>query len=339
MRIFFISLMLIGVLVPFAGEPARAQAVSVTTRPFSELATYPRREAFAAVVSLNDSRIAAEVTARIVEIPVEVGQVVRKGATLARLDSRDYALAAERAEAALESARSAFRLAEQQIERARSLVDDGFISGEALNQRENELATAAAQLKSAETDMETARRNVRKCLIKAPFRSIIKERIGQVGEIATPGAGIVRVLDAGNIEVSARVQPDLVAALRTSEAIRFESAAGNFPLKLRRIVPALDQRERNQEARFRFVGENALPGTAGRVVWQSTQAHLPTDLVVRRNNQLGVFVARAGKAEFVALPLAQEGRPAPADLSPGDAVVTAGRYQLQDGAAILTSSP
>ncbi|HUU73045.1 MAG TPA: efflux RND transporter periplasmic adaptor subunit [Burkholderiales bacterium] len=339
MRTVFLVLPLLSILSLLGPTTAGAQAVSVTTQAFGELAVYPQREAFATVISLNDSRIAAEVTARIVEIPVEVGEVVHKGATLARLDSRDYALAAERASAALESAKSSYRLAEQQMDRARSLVEDGFISGEALNQRENELSTAASQVKSAEADMATARRNVQKCLIKAPFRSIIKERIGQVGEIATPGSALVRVLDADNIEISARVQPDLIPALRDSKRITFESAAGSFELKLRRIVPALDQRERNQGARFRFVKQSALPGTAGRVVWQSTQAHLPPDLVLRRGDKLGVFVARGSKAKFVHLPLAQEGRPAPADLAPDVAIVTAGRYQLQDGAAILTTGP
>jgi RND family efflux transporter MFP subunit len=313
---------------------AAAQTVQVTTKTFGELAIYPQREAFATVISLNDSRIAAEVNARIVEIPVEVGQVVPKGATLVRLDSRDYVLAAERAAATLESARSANLLAVQRLERARKLVEDGFISPEALDQRASEARTSAAQLKATEAELATARRNIRKCLIRAPFKAIIKERIGQVGEIATPGAPLVRVLDAGSIEVSARVQPAYIAALQESKLITFESRSESFPLKLRRIVPALDQRERNQEARFRFTKESALPGTAGRVVWRSAQAHLPPDLVLRRDGKLGVFVANGGKAMFVPLPLAQEGRPAPADLEPGALIITGGRYQLQDGVAV-----
>ncbi len=313
---------------------AGAQSVQVTTKAFADVAIYPQREAFATVISLNDSRIAAEVTARIVEIPVEVGQVIPKGATLARLDSRDYALAAERAAAALESARSAHQLAQQRLQRARQLVEDGFISPEALDQRESDARTAAAQLKAAQAELATARRNVRKCLVRAPFKAIIKERIGQVGEIATPGAPLVRVLDAGRIEVSAQVQPDYVAALQESKRITFESRAGSFILKLHRIVPALNERERNQEARFRFSGESAMPGTAGRVIWQSEQAHLPPDLVLRRDAQLGVFVADGNKARFVPLPQAQEGRPAPAKLAATIQIIVGGRYQLQDGDAI-----
>ena len=179
MRTIFFIFWLIG------ATSAGAQAIPVTTKTFADVGIYPQRNAFATVISLNNSRISAEVTARIVEIPVEVGQVVRKGATLARLDSRDYALAAERSSAALDAAQSTHRFAVQQLERARKLVADGFVSPQALNQRETEVSTAAAQLRTAEADLATARRNVQKCLIQAPFRAIIKERLGQVGEIAT----------------------------------------------------------------------------------------------------------------------------------------------------------
>jgi len=325
MRKLFFLFCLIG------ATSAAAQAIPVTTQPFSDVGIYPTRNAFATVISLNNSRISAEVTARIVEIPVEVGQVVRKGATLARLDSRDYVLAAERAKAALEAAKSTLEFAEQQLERSRKLVEEGFVSSQALNQNETEVSTAAAQTRTAEADLASARRNISKCLIKAPFKAIIKERLGQVGEIATPGAPLVRILDASRIEVSARIQPADVDELRTSKNIVFETRAESLPLKLRRIVPALDQRERSQEARFRFKKRSALPGAPGRVVWQSAQAHLPPDLILRRGKTLGVFVEENGKAMFVPIPQAQEGRPAPADLDGGAPIIMDGRYQLQDG--------
>ena len=78
------------ILSLFGATSVAAQTTPVATQSFDQLAIYPQKEAFATVISLNDSRIAAEVTARIVDIPVEVGQVVPKGATLVRLDARDY---------------------------------------------------------------------------------------------------------------------------------------------------------------------------------------------------------------------------------------------------------
>jgi RND family efflux transporter MFP subunit len=331
MRTIFFIFWLIG------ATSAGAQAISVSTQPFADVSIYPQRNAFATVISLNNSRISAEVTARIVEIPVEVGQIVRKGATLAQLDSRDYVLAAERAQASLESAQSTYQFAVKQLERSRKLVAEGFVSPQALGQQETNVSTANALVRTAKADLTSARRNVKKCLIKAPFKAIIKERLGQVGEIATPGAPLVRVLDASRIEVSARIQPADAEELRSSKSIVFESREERLPLKLRRIVPALDQRERSQEARLRFQKGSALPGAPGRVVWQSPQAHLPPDLVLRRGTQLGVFIAANGKALFVAIPQAQEGRPVPANIAANAAIIIDGRYQLQNGDAVTVA--
>jgi len=53
--------------------------------------------------------------------------------------------------------------------------------------------------------------------------------------------------------------------------------------------------------------------------------------VLRRGTQLGVFVAANGKALFVAIPQAQEGRPVAANLAANAAIIINGRYQLQNG--------
>ncbi len=315
---------------------AAAQTVTVTARPFGEVAIYPERQAFANVVTLNDSRIAAEVSARIVEIPVEVGQTVERGTVLARLDARDFELAAQQAGAALEAARARSQLADSQLERAKALVEQGFVSSEALSQRESDARAAAADVAANNAALAAARRNVQKSVIRAPFRAIVRERLASVGEIASPGMQLLRVLDASRIEVSAQIQPADAEDLRRAKKPVFTAQTGErYALKLVRIVPALDMRERSQEARLRFSRQSsALPGTAGRLVWDSGRPHLPPDLVVRRNGQLGAFVAEGNKARFVPLPDAEEGRPAPVDLPAGTAVITEGRLQLQPGDAV-----
>jgi RND family efflux transporter MFP subunit len=317
---------------------AAAQTITVTARPFGEVAIYPERQAFANVVTLNDSRIAAEVSARIVEIPVEVGQTVERGTVLVRLDARDFELAARQADAALEAARARSQLADSQLERAKALVEQGFVSSEALSQRESEARAAAADVAANEAALAAARRNVQKSVIGAPFRAIVRERLASVGEIASPGMQLLRVLDASRIEVSAQIQPPDAEDLRRAKQPVFIAQTGErYALKLVRIVPALDARERSQEARLRFARDSALPGTAGRLVWRSARAHLPPELAVRRNGQLGAFVAEGNKARFVPLPDAEEGRAAPADLPASTAVITEGRLQLQPGDAVRLS--
>lgn len=313
--------------------PARAEEpAAVLVKSLAEAAVYPERDASAQVVSLNESRIAAEIAGRIEALPVEVGQRLAKGAVVARLDCRDHQLAHERARAALEAARSRLALADQQLARGRELRAQGFVSEEALAARVTEAEVLRADLAQAEVQLAAAARSVGKCVVRAPFAAIVRERLGQVGELAAPGTPLALLVDAGRIEVAAHLQAKDAPSLSSAQAVRFDGPGGERPVSLARISPAVDPQTRTVEARLRFTGPAAAPGTAGRIAWRDGEPHVPPDLLVRRNGRLGVFVDDAGRARFHALPDAQEGRPArAAGLAPGTRVVVRGQLALKDG--------
>jgi multidrug efflux pump subunit AcrA (membrane-fusion protein) len=91
---------------------------AVSVRPLAEVAINPERDAAAQDVSLNESRISAEIAGRIEAVPVEVGQRLEKGAVIARIECRDHELARDLARAARAAMRSRLELAEQQLGRA-----------------------------------------------------------------------------------------------------------------------------------------------------------------------------------------------------------------------------
>ena len=78
-------------------------------------------------------------------------------------------------------------------------------------------------------------------------------------------------------------------------------------------------------------------GSAGQLRWNDDRPHLPASVVVQRERRLGVFVVEGGKARFVPLPRAEEGRAAPAALPPDAAVVVSGQAALQPGQAVRVS--
>lgn len=314
-----------------AAKPPQAE---LSFRAFGDIAMYPRREAPAAVVSLNESRIAAEVAAVIVAMNAEAGQVVDKGAVLARLDARDSSLAVERAAAAEASAKARLGLAEAQLRRARELKEKNFISQEALNQRETEVAVVAADARAARAALATARRNLDKCVIRAPFRAIVRARSGQVGELAGAGTALYTLLDADRLEISAQVPARDAEQLTHVKEIAFVGQDGRHAVSLIRISPAIERAARTREARLRFVGAVVSPGAEGRIEWRDPAAHVPPEYLVRRGTQLGVFVIEAGKARFVPLAEAQEGRPAAAGLKPETRIAAEGRHTLNDGQAV-----
>lgn len=312
---------------------ANAPGPTVRTAPFSSVAIRVLREAPAQVRSINESRLGVEVSARILDIPVKVGQRVGRGDVLLRLDDGDLRLALARAEAGLAQAKARTELAGKQLVRARELRAQGFVSPDVLQQRETELSLALADEKAADVAVATARRQLAKTVLAAPFSGVVRERTGQVGETAVPGTPLITLVDALQVEVSAQIQSRDAASLGGAE-VHFESPQGRLPLTLLRVSPIVTPETRHIEARFAWRKDGLPPGSEGRITWFDAQQHVPANLVVRRGGAYGIFVAEAGTARFRALPGAEEGRPAQAALPSDTVVVTEGFAALQDGDAL-----
>ena len=332
MRSYFVALAAALVLPAYAQVDASAPAApAVVIKPLSKIAIYPEREASAQAVSLNESRIAAEISGRIEAIPVRVGERVAVGAVLARIECRDHELAHERANATLRAVRARLSLAQQQLVRARELGARGFFSKEAVASRETEVQVLRAEGEQAGTLLDTALRAVDKCSVRSPFAAIVRERLGQVGELAIPGSPLVALSDAGRVEVSAQVQLKDAESLRAARDVRFVGDGGSTAVALLRVSPAIAPQARTVEARLRFKSAPAAAGASGSVIWRESGPYIPAEFVVRREDRLGVFVEERGVARFHPLDAAQEGRPAPVDLPLGARIVVAGQLALRDG--------
>ncbi|HQY27339.1 MAG TPA: efflux RND transporter periplasmic adaptor subunit [Burkholderiaceae bacterium] len=326
---------------PAAGQGAAATgaptavARQVAVRPAARLFVYPEREAAASVVARNESRIASQLSATIASVDARVGERVRRGAVLARLDDTDFRLALDRAQAQREAQAARLKLAEAQLARARELQARGFFSPEALNQRDAEVASLRAELKALDAQLAGARRDIARTLVRAPFDAVVRERSAQLGELAAPGAVLFVLTDSGAPEVSAAVPADDAPRLPTARSIEFESGGTRRSLRLVRLSPVIDPASRTQEARLAFAGEPLPPGAAGRLLWRDSRPHVPAASIVRRDGALGVFVVDERRARFVPVPDAQEGRAAPASLGEDAMVVVDGQAGLRDGDPVV----
>jgi RND family efflux transporter MFP subunit len=311
-----------------------APPVSIKSRPLSELAIHPQREASAQVVSLNLAKLSSELAARIEQIPVEPGQRIAKGAVVAQLDCVDARIAAQRAQAALESSQARLKLAQLQLQRSTELAAQNFISGDALDAKKTEVAVVASEVRLDTAARAAAQREVGKCTLRSPFPAIVEARLAQVGELASPGTPIVQLWDTSRLQVSAQVQADDASLLAQARPV-FVSQGREYAVKLLRVSPAMNLASRTREARFSFPQVVPAPGSSGVLRWRDPRAFVPADYLIRRNNTLGVFVVSKGSARFVPLADAQEGRPASAAVLPASAMlVTDGRFALQDGMAV-----
>lgn len=311
-----------------------AEPTKVTTRPLRDSVIYPEARLAAVAQPLNDTRLSAELAAPIAKIAVRVGDVVDADTLVVRLDATLFELALQEQEARLRSLEARYTLAEFQAQRYTDLAKQNAISEELRRQRNTEATSLKAEVEAQRVAVQQARLMVNKCNVYAPFRAVVAERLASEGELAAPGTALLRLLDAERIELVAKVQSPDATVLTAVRSVTFEASGKQFPATLRVISEAYDSVERSREVRFNFAGAKPLPGAAGVVVWRAATPFVEPDVVVRRGDQLGLFVAEAGVARFVPLPDAQEGRPAAVDL-PGDTqLILAGRYTVQHGDAL-----
>ncbi|MBF0271255.1 MAG: efflux RND transporter periplasmic adaptor subunit [Magnetococcales bacterium] len=317
------------VLLIFAATTAMAEEpVPVSTRSLEAVLIHPREEAPAEVRSLNDGLITAQVTATIVELPIQVGERVKRGDLVVRLDPWAHRLAERRAAAELEGLRVKLDTARKRSQRATQLQQQKQASDERAEQSESEVKELTAQIRAVEATLEEARIQGEKCLVQAPFDGVVVQRPARIGINTTPGTPLVQLVDVGAVELAATIPTSRVTSLNRATSWEFLQDGEHYPVRPRVVIPVADPATRAREARLIFTGDKPVPGTAGRLVWSDPRPHLPPWLLSRRDEQFGVFLVQHDKAVFHPLPGALEGHPAVLDPLPSGEVAISGRESL-----------
>ena len=308
--------------------------INVRTQVLSEVLVDFERRAPAEVQTLNDSTISAEVSAIVLSIHTDVGQAVAKGDLLLELDSTDYQLNLKQAEANLASSRARLSQAKVKLNRAKTLGNNQYISADELLERETDVMVIDAQIQVNQVAVSIARRNLEKCSLKSPFDGVIVGRMAQVGSFVRNGDPLIAVTQVDQFELKAEIPDSQADEVLGTRMIRFESRGQSWPVELLRLSPVINSQGRTRQARFSFADGAPSVGRSGELVWGVGTGMLPSNLISRRDGVLGVFLLESGKARFVPLPGAQEGRPARVELPPSSTVITMGRERLQDGVTI-----
>ena len=321
-------------LLAFTGLSAQ-EAVPVRVQAFQEVLVDLEQKAPAEVLPLNRAVLSAEVSGVIKKIHADVGSSVQKGDLLLEIDPADYRLSLQQAEASLEASKAQKAQADIRLQRARTLIDGNYLSADDLLARETEAQVANSQIQLQEAAVAIARRNLGKCLIVAPFNGVVAERMAQEGSYVSIATRLLDLAENDRFELDAEIPDELADTLPRAEQIEFHSRNQSWPVKLLRLSPLIEVERRSRQARFEFTGEAPAIGRNGEVVWRVSSGLMPSNLVVRRDGVLGIFLAEAGKARFQPLPNAQEGRPVPVDipeeLTRTWQVIVTGRDRLQDG--------
>src|SRR4051794_25363637 len=143
------------------------------------------------------SSLGFRVPGKIVERLVNVGQQVKAGQPLMRIDETDLRLAVTAKRNAVAAARASFVQTEADEQRYAKLVSNGWASRQRYEQAKAALDTAAAQLATAEADALVSENEATYSVLVADADGTVVETLGEPGQVVSAGQTVVRIAKAG----------------------------------------------------------------------------------------------------------------------------------------------
>lgn len=313
-----------------------AQPVPVDVERLGDLRVERELRAPASVLSANRTVVTSEVTALIKMVLADVGASVKKDAILVRLDNDNASLALAQARASLEALDAQIVQAKWRLEQAEDLLTRNFISDDELVGRQTDLAVLQANRHGQQVAIQVAELALARTSIRAPFDATVVQRQAQVGHFAQPGTQLLTLVQTHAREVDVEIDPRYSAGLASVLNLRYVSLGREYPIELLRLSDVIEKDTRKLRARFSFTDDAAPIGSSGEIAWTEISGVVPVTLIVQRGSAFGVFLVQNGKAAFLEIPGAQEGRPAVLNLPDDTLIVSRGHVRLQDGDDLLT---
>jgi RND family efflux transporter MFP subunit len=341
------------VLAACGDPPAPAAVVKpvfVTTVTASSAA---QTRAFTAVVRARvETDLGFRTGGKVVERLVEVGDVVKAGQPLARLDPADYRLAASAAGDQVQAASVDAQQAASDEARFRRLLVDGSV-GAADHERQKARAdAAAARLDQARRQLEVARNRESYTTLVAPYAGVVTALRFERGQVVTEGQPVLSLARDGEREVIADLPEEWIGQVRTltATATPWHDAKSPAPLVLREVSPLASAQGRTFRVRYAAAPQSrasiaALP--LGSTVQLNLTAPpsagpaatvLPVTALVKGSGAAGVWTLDTKGSGLVFTPVqvmgADDASVQVTGLAAGSRVVSVGAQKLDAGMAV-----
>lgn len=294
------------------------------------------------VVSRNDSRIASEITGRVLWVAAE-GSLVKEGDTIASIDDRMIKLNVARNRSQIKSLEARIQYLQADYKRTQELAETNNVPASRLEQAKSTLVMTEQDLAQARILLEQSEINLERTQVRAPFPGRVVARLAQAGEYAVPGRLVLRLVDTQHLEVSAQAPVSLAQVLNDRQRVSLRGGGKIIDASIRALVPVGDAVSRTMEIRVAVPdGEKYIVGAAVQIGLPSSAPEqviaVPRDALVLRRE--GTYVFRVKDDNTAERLLVKTGAAAggivavSGGILSGDRVVIRGGERLRPGQAV-----
>lgn len=316
------------------------QATSAQTRTFTSV-----------VRARVETELGFRTAGKVVERLVDVGDAVKAGQVLARLDPADYQLAVRAAADQVQAATVDAQQAASDEARFRRLLADGSV-GAADHERQKARAdAAAARLDQAHRQRELARNREGYATLVSPYAGVVTALRFERGQVVAEAQPVLSLAREGEREIVADLPEDWVGRARTlvATAAPWHDPKSRLRLVLRELSPLANAQGRTFRVRYAAAAESraqvaALPlGSTMQLTLAGPQAGpatavLPVTALVKGSGPAGVWTLDAKGSGLVFAPVQvvsiDDASVHVTGLAVGSRVVSVGAQKLDAGITV-----
>jgi len=343
LHLITISLILLLSTSVFSAEFPPAN-VNVVSAKMTELA--PVIWVSGTVVSQNDSKIAAEISGRLISLSA-IGARVERGEVIARIDDKQLKIQQREEQANVLNSKAHLRFLEAEVTRKKQLVKQKLSPATELDKVISERDIAKGDVIGAQARLDKIEQDIAYAQLKAPFSGIVAQRIANLGEYVNNGSAIVRLVETTNSEATVFAPIVSYQFLKEAKQLFVESPLGSGFANIKTLVPVANARSHLMEVRLDMstfdwpIGLNIKAKVAN---GPSTIAlAVPRDALVLRREGTSVFrinkTDQEAKAERISVNVgvamddlvAISSALSATEISEGDLIVIRGAERLQSG--------
>jgi membrane fusion protein, multidrug efflux system len=290
----------------------------------------------------------SEVSAVVTQVLRDNGEAVKSGELLVRLDDTAIRDSLMSAEESARAAAAAFEQAERSVQRLRTLQQQGMTSAQALEDAEVRRNAARSETAAANSRVVSARQQLRRTEVRAPFEGVVSDRKVSAGDTAAVGKELLKVIDPKSLRFEGLVSADRMVEIKPGLPVSFEVTGvpqGEFRGTVKRVDAAANATTRQVAVLVAFNDRNNAPRMAGlfaegRIESGSQQLlMLPEGALVRAGEAASVWRLDGNRINKVAVKLgerdARRGEfPVLSGLKAGDRILRSPGSALVDGQSV-----
>jgi len=213
------------------------------------------------VAPVEATKLSFEVSGKIQNMLVNLGDEVTKGQELARLNQRSYTLGLQSAQAKYEQAKASLIDASNSYNRYAKLIKQGVVSQSGFDNAKAAYDTNKSAVDVAKAQLDIANKNLQDSILTAPYDGIITKRLFEPSQQISAGQSVFEIEGKHGLEVKVMVPETLIQELAKDTLLPI-----HFP-----VLPQLSMQARITEIGTRAESANAFPVT---VVLQKNNALL-----------------------------------------------------------------